>query len=122
MSGLPIFPQRLTFATTGAVYDIPPPLVAEIRANFQAKAKARAKQSEDVEMAEETPAKKTLPPKTDEYLWMWKVHFTFDVSLECAADDMMCTAGAGDNEEDVLFVVSLQYLVSPILPWNPTFC
>ena len=29
--------------------------------------------SEDVEMAEETPAKKTLPPKTDEYLWMWKV-------------------------------------------------
>ena len=29
--------------------------------------------SEDVEMAEEAPAKKTLPPKTDEYLWMWKV-------------------------------------------------
>ncbi|KAF7796815.1 hypothetical protein EIP86_007999 [Pleurotus ostreatoroseus] len=28
--------------------------------------------SEDVEMAEEAPAKKTLPPKTDEYLWMWK--------------------------------------------------
>ena len=37
--------------------------------------------------------------------------FTFDVSLECAADDVMCTAGAGDNAEDVLFVVSLQYLV-----------
>ena len=41
--------------TTGAVYDIPPPLVQEIRDSLRAKAKGKAKQADDVEMTREGP-------------------------------------------------------------------
>lgn len=43
-------------------------------------------EDEDVQMTEEQPAKKTLPPKTDEFMWMWKVRITLDVFFEHLAD------------------------------------
>ena len=66
---------------------------------------------ESMEGVEEQPTdtKKTLPPKEDEYLWVWKVCLVLFSLFILEVSSNLNVAGARDYQAYFLFVVLLVY-------------